>query len=300
MAWTFELLAGPDTITEGPAWDGSGLLYTAIAHNEIRRYDPATGTISVVHRDTQGTNGLALGPDGALYACEGGSGRVARYGPDGGKTILASHFEGKRFNAPNDLALDRAGRVWFTDPRYGAQEGRELDHDSVYRLTPTADGSTPWPVERLTWDTTRPNGILLSADERTLYIAQSDYEPAAPRQLRAYPVGDDGTLGAFIVLHDFGANRGIDGMCFDREGNIVATCGWELGGPGSRIAVFAPDGTVQEEHPVPAGRPTNCTFGDADLGTLYVTTINGHLYRVRDTGRTGDRQPPNQAPWLPA
>ena len=103
-----------------------------------------------------------------------------------------------------------------------------------------------------------------------------------------------------MVLHDFGANRGIDGMCFDTEGNIVATCGWELGGPGSRIAVFAPDGTVLEEHPVPEGRPTNCTYGDANLDTLYVTTIDGHLYRVRDTGRRGLLQPPQERPGLPA
>lgn len=296
MAWTFALLAGPETITEGPVWDGSGLLYTAIAHNQIRRYDPATGAITVVYEHTNATNGLALGPDGALYGCEGGSGMISRYGTDGAKTILVSRFEGKRLNSPNDLALDRAGRVWFTDPRYGAQEGRELDHDSVYRITPTADGSVPWPIERLTWDTTRPNGLLLSADEHTLYVAQSDYEPTAPRQLRAYPVNDDSTLGAFTVLHDFGADRGIDGMCLDRDGNIVATCGWERGGPGSRIAVFASDGTVLEEHAVPAGRPTNCAFGDAALGTLYVTTIDGHLYRVPDTGRTGYLQPPIQRP----
>src|SRR5205085_7841849 len=110
---------------------------------------------------------------------------------------------------------------------------------------------TPWQIERLTFDTTRPNGLLLSPDERTLYVAQSDYTEDAKRELRAYPVNADGTLGQYTVLHDFGEARGIDGMCFDTEGNIVATCGWELSGPGSRIAVFAPDGTVLEEHPVP-------------------------------------------------
>ncbi len=76
-------------------------------------------------------------------------------------------------------------------------------------------------------------------------------------------------------------------MCLDMDGNIVATCGWELSGPGSRLAVFAPDGAVLEEHPLPEGRPSNCAFGGDDLGDLYVTTLSGHLYRVRNTGRHG-------------
>jgi gluconolactonase len=88
-------------------------------------------------------------------------------------------------------------------------------------------------------------------------------------------------------------------MCFDTEGNIVATCGWELGGPGCRIAVFSPDGAVLEEHPLPAGRPTNCTFGGTDLDVLYVTSISGHLYRVGNTGRRGALLPPKVRPYLP-
>lgn len=295
--WIWELLAGPDVITEGPAWDGAGLFYTSITNNEIRRYDPASGQISTIYPDTNETNGLFLGPDGALYACEQTSGAVVRYGVDGVKAILASQFEGKRFNSPNDLVLDRAGRVWFTDPRYGDQSGRALDHDSVYRLTGPADGSTPWTVERLTFDTTRPNGLLLSPDERTLYVAQSDYNPESVRQLRAYPVNPDGSLGAFTVLHDFGDARGIDGMCWDTDGNIVATCGWELSSPGSRIAVFATDGAVLEEHPVPEGRPTNCAFGGPNLSELYVTSIDGHLYQVANTGHRGALQPPARRPF---
>lgn len=295
--WTWELLTGPETITEGPAWDGEGLFFSSIDKSEIRRFDSANESITAVYRDTHETNGLIFGPDGSLYACEHASGMVSRYGIDGKRTVLASQFEGKRFNSPNDLVLDRAGRVWFTDPRYGDQTGRELEHDSVYRLTPTPDGSTPWPAERLTFDTTRPNGLLLSPDERTLYVAQSDYNPGSVRQLRAYPVLPDGSLGAFEVLHDFGDARGIDGMCWDTDGNIVATCGWELSGPGPRIAVFSTDGSVLEEHPVPEGRPTNCVFGGPNLDVLYVTSIDGHLYRVADAGRRGTLQPPARRPY---
>lgn len=298
MAWDWELLAGPATIAEGPAWDGAGLFYTSIDDDEIRRFDPASGVIGVVHRDTRAANGLAFGPDGALFACEGRGGAVVRYGSDGRRTVLADRFEGHRLNSPNDLVLDGAGRVWFTDPRYGDQGGRELDHDSVYRITPPASGEGPWEIERLTFDTARPNGLLLSWDERTLYVAESDFRDGSERQLRAYPILADGGLGPPTVLYSFGVARGIDGMCWDAGGDIVATCGWELGGPGSRIAIFADDGTVLEEHPTPAGRPTNCCFGGPDLADLYVTTIDGRLYRVRNTGRMGRLGPPKVRPFL--
>jgi gluconolactonase len=82
------------------------------------------------------------------------------------------------------------------------------------------------------------------------------------------------------VLHDFGEYRGVDGMCLDAAGNIVATAGFELGGPGPSIYVFSPDGTIVNRYDVPAKRPTNCAFGDEDLTTLYVTSTEGHLFRV--------------------
>ena len=297
--WHWELLAGPATITEGPAWDGSGLFYTSIADDEIRRYEPANGQFATIYRDTGGSNGLILGPDGSLYACEGTGRRVVRYGTDGVKTTLVDRFEGRRLNSPNDLVLDRAGRIWFTDPRYGDDHSdRELEHDSVYRISPPTGGEGTWEITRLTFDTTRPNGLLLSPDERTLFLAQSDYDPGSVRQLRAYPILDDGTLGEFTVLHDFAEARGIDGMCWDATGNIVATCGWERSGPGPRIAVFATNGTVLEEHLLPSvAGPTNCVFGGPQLDELYVTTLDGRLYRVPNTGRRGYLEPPSQPPF---
>lgn len=303
MAWTFESLAGPLTLTEGPAWDGSGLFFTDIGTDRILRYDPATGAIATVYEGTNGTNGLVLAPDARLYACEQRTGMIVRYETDGTRTVLARQFGGKRLNSPNDLAIDSRGRVWFTDPRYGEQAGRELDHDSVYRLSSPADGApadgADWEIERVVSDTTKPNGLLLSPDERTLYVAQSDPDPERQREFRAYPIHDRGALGAYTVLHDFGAHRGIDGMCLDTAGNIIAATGWELGGPGSCITVFTPSGEVLERHPFPVKRPTNCTFGDADLRTLYVTSIEGYLYRAQ-TERTGYLRPPRRRPWLPA
>ena len=193
------------------------------------RYDPASRSSSVVRSDTNHANGLMLDPDGRLYACEGNARRVVRYEPDGGVTVLADSFEGKRFNIPNDLAIDLQGRVWFTDPYYEGAAGawsqdpanKDLDHDSVYRLDPQPDGS--WSVSRVTFDTTRPNGLLFSLDHSTLYVAQSGRNPDEERQLRGYPVQADGSLGPGRVLHNFGEHRGIDGMVLDTDGNIVAT-----------------------------------------------------------------------------
>jgi gluconolactonase len=127
--------------------------------------------------------------------------------------------------------------------------------------------------------------LVLSPDERTLYVAESPRAPEGSRQLRAYPVNADGTLGPMRALHDFGPHRGIDGMRVDAGGDIVASCGWGHGGPGPRIAVFSPDGEVLEEHPVEID-PTNVCFGGPDLTDLYVTGFNGDLSRAR-TNRRG-------------
>jgi gluconolactonase len=302
MNWKFEELdPAYGAVTEGPVWDGSGLLYTRIQQSRIMRFDPQTGTTSVWREETNYGNGLAMDSERRLYVCEGGASedarRVARYEADGNVTPMADRFEGRRLNIPNDVALHPDGSVWFTDPYYEGAAGpwsetraaKDLDHDSVYRLEPRGDGS--YAIHRATFDTTRPNGLLFSLDYRTLYVAQSGRLPEEKRELRAYPVNTDGTLGRYRVLHDFGAHRGIDGMCLDVEGNIVATAGYELGGPGPRIYVFSPEGTVLESHSVPCKRPTNCAFGDSDLQSLYVTSIEGFLLRAR-TGRTGRALPP--------
>lgn len=293
MSWQFILVNGPyGGIAEGPAWDGSALLFTHIPASRIIRYDPQDRGSSVYRSDTNNANGLMFDPQGRLYACEGGARRVVRYEADGSATVLADGFEGKRLNVPNDLAIDPNGSVWFTDPFYEGAGGewsndrsnKDLDHDSVYRLDEQDDGS--WSITRVTFDTTRPNGLLFSLDHKTLYVAQSGRNADEKRELRAYPVNEDGSLGDHTVLHDFGAHRGIDGMVLDTEGNIVATAGFDESGPGPMIYVFAPDGEVIETHPTPTDRPTNCSFGGSDLTTLFVTTGGGDVYMAH-TDRQG-------------
>jgi gluconolactonase len=244
------------------------------------RYDPETGETNVYRAGTNQGNGLLWSPRGSLYCCEMIGRRVSSYGSDGSICVIADRFDGKKLNSPNDLVMDAIGRIWFTDPRYGEdRDDMELDHESVYRLTHAPGGD--WEIERVTFDTTRPNGLLLSLDEKTLYVAQSDYGEGRKRELRAYPVLDDGSLGDFRVMHNFAPARGIDGMTIDSDDRIVATAGWTRNGAGPMIYVFEPSGRVLESHRVPVDMPTNCCFGGENLSDVYVTAGSGHLFRVK-------------------
>jgi gluconolactonase len=294
MTWKFELLIKPlGGVTEGPVWDGEALYFTHIPAGRILRCDQRTGAVTEWRTGTNRTNGLAYDLAGRLFGCCAGGRAIVRFDPDGRTVTIADRLEGKKLHTPNDLAIDYQGRIWFTNPwnagNIDPDQRQELDHQSVLRADPQPDGS--YTVTRVTFDTTMPNGILMAPDQRTLYVAESGYATERPRELRAYPVRDDGSLGPYTVLHTFGSDargvqRGIDGMCFDAEGNIIATAGWEQAGPGPMLYVFSPTGRVLETYPVPALRPTNCCFGGPDLTTLYVTTTQGHLFRVQ-TDRVG-------------
>ncbi|MCC7483515.1 MAG: SMP-30/gluconolactonase/LRE family protein [Burkholderiales bacterium] len=295
MSWKFELLMKPTGVplTEGPAWDGEFLYFTHIRASRIMRYAPRSGLLAEWRSGTNRTNGLAFDAHGRLFGCCAGGRSIVRFDRDGTTATIADRLDGRRLNTPNDLAIDRKGRIWFTNPvnegNWDSTEVKDLDHNSVLRADPRPDGS--YAVTRVTFDTTQPNGILVSRDESTLYVAESGYARGIARELRAYPIGEDGSLGRYTTLFTWGEDhreihRGIDGMCLDAEGNIVATNGWERAGPGAMITVFSPTGRVLETHPVPADRPTNCCFGGPGLTTLYVTTTQGHFLRA-ETGRRG-------------
>ena len=285
----FELLAKPyGTVTEGPIWDGEALYFTHIQASQILRYDTNSEEITVWRSGTNRTNGLAHDTAGRLFGCCSGGRSIVRFDPGDSTATVADRLDGQRLNTPNDLAVDAKGRIWFTNPwnagNTDATEVEELDHRSVLCADPQPDGS--YTVRRVESDSTMPNGILVSIDGKTLYVAESNSDDAAiDRELRAYPINDDGSLGPYAMLHAFGtdganAQRGIDGMCLDREGNIVATAGWPSSGPGPLIYVFAPNGRVLETHPVPCTRPTNCCFGGRDRSTLFVTSAEGHLFKA--------------------
>jgi gluconolactonase len=295
MAWSFEQVAGPyEGQTGGVVWDGTAALFTAIEEGRLLRFDPATRAVTELRRHINRVNGLALGPGGELYGAQEGGRRLVEFTPDGRLVPVDALLDGKYHNQPSDLAVDRQHRIWLTDPvhpviPFGPQIFPLLPHQSVLRFA--RNERRAWIAARMTHDTACPRAVLLSAEEQTLYVADGDARGPSPRELRAYPIRQDGSLGRPDVLHTFGADhrgphRGVEGVCLDVEGNIVACAGWRESGPGPQVYVFAPSGAVVETHAFPADSPNKCCFGGDDLGVLFVTTAGGHLYQAK-TGRRG-------------
>ncbi len=275
-----EKLADGFVFIEGPVWiwDESMLLFTDVRDNIIYQWTEIDGVSAflapVFVGDETGLrsvspNGLTLDSNGQLIIAEHGNRLISRLESDGSRTTLVDNYQGRRLNSPNDVVYGLDGWLYFTDPPYGL-EGleesplRELDFNGIYRLAPDGD------LELLFADQTRPNGIALSPDERTLYVANSD---ANDKVWYAYDVGEDGlsTPRVFYDVNDQTAEGAADGMAVDLAGHIFAT------GPGG-VWVFAPDGThlgsIQ-----PDEVPANVGWGD-DGRTLYMTARTG-LYRIR-------------------
>ena len=266
-----EKVWGDGEFTEGPAYGPGGRVYFSDIGDRIMQFDPATGKTTEYRNPSGRANGLDFDPDGRLVAAEGansgGNRRVTRTEKDGKITVLADRWKGKRFNSPNDVTVDTKGRVYFSDPRYVGGEPRELASEDVYRIDP--DGT----LTRLITDVEKPNGVILSPDLKTLYVAEAN--PKGKQQLLAYPLNEDGGVGDKKVLYNFGKARGIDGMVVDVKGNIFAAAGeGKTGG----VHVFSPEGKEIGFIPTPE-TPTNCVFGGKDRKTLYVTAGKS-LYRI--------------------
>jgi gluconolactonase len=287
MTWQFELVAGPyEGPTGGVLWHEDAVLFSIIHEGRLLRFDPESGAISESRRYANRVNGLAHGPGGELYGAQEGGRRLVEFTPDGRLVAVDALLDGKYHNQPCDLVVDSRHRIWFADPRhavapFGPAIFPFLDHASVLRLE--RNDRRAWVAKRITYDTASPRAVLLSPDEKTLYVADGEPHAGQTRELRAYPIEGDGSAGHCAVLHTFGADhrgahRGIEGMCLDADGNIVACGGWNRSGPGPLIYVFSPRGAVIESHPFPADCPNRCCFGGRDLDTLYVTTAGGHLY----------------------
>ena len=286
----WEKVVGDLQFGEGPAWHPDGyLLFEDVPSNRTLKLG-ADDKVSVYRTDTAAANGLAFDRDRLLIACEGNGGtggrRVARIETDGRRTVLADRYQGKRLNSPNDLAIDGKGRIYFTDPRYSKRENLELDKEGVYRIDP--DGT----LTRVADSLTRPNGIVVTADGATLYVADNA-SPGGVVTLVAFDLDARGDASRGRVLHDFGGGRGIDGMALDASGRIWATAGTK---EKAGIYVFAPDRARLKAElasflAMPED-PTNCTFGGLRRDTLYVTTT-ASLFRIR-TGVRGQGSPPGK------
>ena len=292
MAWKFERVAGPyKGRTGGLAWDGQGMLFSAVAEEQILRYDPSSEKTEAFRKWTGRTNGLAIAKDGTVFGAQEGGRRVIHFLKDGSTAPTEELLDGAHHNQPVDLTIDSKGRLWIADPYnsqppYGPPAYPFLPHASVLRMD--GYGAGLYRLTRVTHDTLGPRAVLLSPDEKILYVADGDVERGDVTQLLAYPINEHGTASHPKTLLTFAPNeRGIEGMCLDSEGNIVACMGWAKSGSPGSVVVVSPGGTILETHPAPADAPMRCAFGDADLGSLYVTAADGGLYRARSIGRKG-------------
>lgn len=291
-------------LSEGPAVAPDGSIYYSDIpfgkdNGMILRFDPKTKKTTVFSDNSGKSNGLIFDSNGNLLACEGsgyGGRCVSRWDvKTGKKTVIADNYQGKRFNAPNDLCLDNQGRIYFSDPRYIGHEPRELEHRSVYRVD--TDGT----VHEITNFISKPNGIAISPGGRWLYVADHDngtdnIDPTkpAPKQgdmkIYAYRLNRKGFVrGRRVTLVDFGAEKGCDGMTVDSQGNVYLTVrsanrpGVKVVDPSGNEIAFIPTGPenqkVDADHP-PVGLPSNVEFGIGDeINVLYVT-VDKSLHRI--------------------
>ncbi|MDP6721027.1 MAG: SMP-30/gluconolactonase/LRE family protein [Pirellulaceae bacterium] len=286
---TIQVLCGGFEWAEGPVWVseaenkfGGFVLFSDIPHNAVMKWQEGTGVTTYMkpagytgvadYGAEPGSNGLALDPSGRLVLCEHGDRRISVLTANGGKLTLADRWEGKRLNSPNDLAIRKNGEIFFTDPIYGLPNRaddplREINFCGVYRLQ--KDGTVTLQYRGIS----RPNGIAFSADERTLYVANSDGRDPI---WRAFPVQEDGNLGTPRPFFDCSkedriARGGGDGLKVDLHGNVFAT------GPGG-VLVLSPKGKLLGRI-VTGERIANVGWGN-DGSVLYLTS-DMYLCRIQ-------------------
>ncbi len=265
------------TFTEGPLWHPDGfLLFSDMPGDVRRRWDEAGGVREIANPSNKG-NGMTLDNEGRLLVCEHVTSSLVRMDPDGtgsGREVLATHYDGKELNSPNDVIVKNDGAIYFTDPTYGRWPGfgierpQELDFQGVYRIAP--EGGDP---QLLIDDFLQPNGLCFTADEKTLYI--NDTERA---HIRVFDVQSDGTIANGRVLAE-GIGSGtieigdlVDGMKLDERGNIYVT------GPGG-VCVFDPHGKQLGTIEVPEN-VGNMNWGGPDWSWLFIPASTS-MYRIQ-------------------
>ena len=284
--------------TEGPTVDADGAVYFTDLRGvgRIMKMD-AGGTVTTYREPSYGANGLIFDSEWRLLACEGGNGgdvlpRITRTDVETGEIeVLADHFEGQQLHRPNDLTIDGQGRIYFTDRPGPDVTGDQTGVHGVYRIDP--DGS----IARILTEPEieRPNGIVISPDDATLYLIETAQQEGGARMIRAYDLAADGTAGNMRVFHDFYPGRSGDGMTVDSEGNLYVAAGLNrLRGTSETldtvagVHVFSPEGALLEHIPIHEDTITNVAFGGDDLRTLYITS-GKTLFSMR-TDVTGTRR----------
>ena len=251
--------------TEGPVWTNAGggsLLFSDIPGDARRSWSAAAG-VSIVASPSNKSNGMAYDAAGRLLICEHSTSTLLRVEADGSRTVLASHWEGKELNSPNDVIVGKDGSIYFTDPPYGRWQAfglereQELDFCGVYRVSPSGE------LSLVVKDFIKPNGLCFSLDESILYINDTDRG-----HIRRFSVNADGSLSGGEVIYQqegFGLELGIpDGMKLDANGNLWTS------GPGG-VHVTTGDGELLGLIKT-AENVGNHTWGGADWSTLFICT----------------------------
>lgn len=247
-----ERLADGFKFTEGPACDAQGNVYFSDIPNDSIHKWSTDGQLSTFSETSGGSNGLYFDGAGHLIGCQGKARQLGIFDSEGMAKPLADRYEGKRFNSPNDLWIDPRGGIYFTDPRYGAMDGLELDGFHVYYLDPKRTR-----VIRVTDDLVKPNGLIGTADGKKLYIAD-----AGAGKTYVYTPKRDGTLSDKRLF----VEQGSDGMTLDAQGNLYLTS--------RAVKVYDPQGKHLEDIAV-GESPANVCFGGKDRRTLFITARTG-------------------------
>jgi gluconolactonase len=254
---TVDKIASGYQFTEGPVWHPDNyLIFSDIPANTIYKWDPQTEQGSIFLNPSGNSNGLSRDLDNTILLCQHGERRVARLNADGSETALATHFDGKRLNSPNDLTVGSDGSIYFTDPPYGISSGQEeLGFYGIYRIAPNGD------VIVLDKSLDRPNGICLSPDEKKLYVNDSQ-----ARKIYVWDINDDLSVDNKSLFLSMSGSGNADGMKADIYGNIYST------GPGG-VWIIKPDGEMLDKISVPE-KSTNVNWGGVEAKTLYITAGN--------------------------
>ena len=296
------LFDGGLVLTEGVAVAPDGMVYFSditfthvskekkqpVEAGHIWKLDPKTGKATVFRSPSGMSNGLKFDAAGDLLAAEGadqGGRRVTRTDMKTGKTyIVASEFDGKPLNSPNDITIDEKGRIYFSDPRYLGHEPIDQPVPAVYRVD--TDGS----IHRIITDAGKPNGVAISPDQKTLYVVSNDNgttgigrldEKKEPTKkgtmtLMAYDLAADGSAKFRKTLVDYAPQDGPDGLICDKAGNLYVAVR-DTTRPG--IYVYAPDG--KELGYIKTELPTNVGFGRGDSANVLYITAGKSVYRIK-------------------
>ncbi len=246
--------------TEGPVWSRENyLIFSDIPNDKLMKLIPGEGK-AAVRENSNGATGNTFDAQGRLYTCESRTRRVVRQDKKGRVEILAERWEGKRFNAPNDIVVRHDGEIYFTDPAFGYQQDtRELDFYGVFHIGRKGE------LAIVAKPKGRPNGIALSPNGRILYVTNSD-----EHNIRAYDLDKNGEPSNERIV--IAGIEGVpDGMRVDEKGNLYVAA--------SGIAIYTPEGKLLANLPM-GETPSNCAFGDPDFQALYITARRS-VYRIR-------------------